>query len=152
MKQFICTQTHSQQQHNGLTEKGFKGNSAPTKLSKESFECNTRRKFRTLALFLHLDCTLAPFRLLAPFNLGKSCLAQGTGIFTIGPLFNASETKRVLTSINKGNFLWLRFRHADATVGIAFLLLFVLVGIRLSVFQEDVLFRQAASWKQAAFR
>jgi hypothetical protein len=51
-------------------------------------------------------------------NLVKSLFAKRTLVFTIRPLFNASKTKLMTTSINRCEVLGFWFRHANTAVDV----------------------------------
>ena len=74
--------------------------------------------------------TLGGWRFVHAFNLGEPNLAQGTGVFPIGPGFDASEAKHVLAFVELGNLLagWHVQANGAVLLGLLLVCIFV-VGI-----------------------
>jgi hypothetical protein len=86
-----------------LTEKRFNGKATPIQFAKETLQGKSLRHFRTLTAILDL---LGRFGrlflgLVDAFNLDEAFLAEGTGVFSVGPFLNAIKAKHVVANIDR---------------------------------------------------
>jgi hypothetical protein len=109
-------------------------------LTKQSFNGCSWQEIRTLISlfdFFGVLGSLLSF-LIDTINLGEAALAKRTCIFTLGPFFDTSKAKTMVTTIDLSKVIWLDVTHANAAV---------LGGIRLGCWLLFVLLSLDGGWR-----